>query len=66
MPFITFLVNLNQQLMNDSLFVLCRTIIPWRKFAHFDPSQGSNMNLAPILSLLATKLAQIKRKTGTL
>ncbi len=58
MPFITFLVSLNKQLMNDSLFVLCRTIIPWRKVVHFDPSQGSNMNSAPILSVLATKLTQ--------
>ena len=57
-PFITFLVNLNKQLMNDSLFVLCRTIIPWRKVVHFDPSQGSNMNSAPTLSVLATKLTQ--------
>jgi hypothetical protein len=51
-------------MMNDSLFVLCRTIIPWRKVAHFDPSQGFNMNFAPNLSFLATKLAQIKKKAG--
>jgi hypothetical protein len=44
--------------MNDSLFVLCRTIIPWRKFVHFDPSQGSNMNFAPTLSASVTKLTQ--------